>query len=131
MTPEGKLIYVASPYSSADKAMQEYRAAAVAIVCGWLFDQHPDVSFFSPISHTHPIAMHCKLPGHWQFWAAYDHCMLSRCDEMWVFCLDGWLKSSGVTAELEMAKKMGLPIRYIIPHSLDIGLYEVRETAPV
>lgn len=128
MNPAGKLIYVASPYTSPDKAMQEYRFVAVAIAAGWLMNKYQELSFFSPITHTHPIASHCTLPGHWQFWAAYDQCVLSRCDEIWILCLDGWRKSTGVTAELKIARDAGLPVRYVVPAAP--SEYTVSESEP-
>ncbi len=125
---KGRLVYLASPYSSPDKALQEYRFAAAALACGWLMDQYKDLSFFSPITHTHPIAVHCKLPGYWQFWAAYDRCMLSRCDELWVLCIDGWRTSNGVTAELKIARETGMPIHYVVPAHPDE--YTITEIEP-
>ena len=41
--------------------------------------------------------------------------MLSRCDEIWVLCLDGVEESKGVAAEIEFAKKIGLDLWYLIP----------------
>jgi hypothetical protein len=46
--------------------------------------------FFSPISHTHPIALEGDLPLGWEYWKAYDEKMLSICDEMVVLMLPGW-----------------------------------------
>jgi|SRR5208337_517050 len=125
---KGRLVYLASPYSSPDKALQEYRFVAAAIASGWLMNKYQDLSFFSPITHTHPIAVHCALPGYWQFWAAYDQCMLSRCDEVWVLCLDGWRASSGVTAELKIARETGMPVKFVIPGAP--GEYSITEVEP-
>ena len=41
--------------------------------------------------------------------------MLSRCDEIWVLCLDGVEESKGVNAELAFAKKLGMEVWYIYP----------------
>jgi hypothetical protein len=113
--PIGKLIYVASPYSSPNREMEETRNTAVAVAMGWLMNTYADLSFFSPICHTHPIAVLCKLPGNWEYWKQYDEAMLSRCDEIWVLCLAGVEESKGVNAELAFAETLGLPIKYLYP----------------
>ena len=111
----GKLIYVASPYSSPNRAVEETRNIGVAVAMGYLMNLWTDLSFFSPICHTHPIATLCKLPGHWEYWKQYDETMLSRCDEIWVLCLDGVETSKGVNAEIALAKELGLPVWYVYP----------------
>jgi hypothetical protein len=119
----GKLVYVASPYTSTDKVLQEIRYIGAAVGTGWLMNTYQDISFYSPISHTHPIATYCKLPGHWEFWKQFDETVLSRCNEIWVLCLDGWQQSTGVTAELQIAVELGLPVKYVQP--LGNGEYAV------
>ena len=122
-----KLIYVASPYTSFSRKVEEIRNIEVAAAMGYLMVKLPELAFFSPICHTHPIATLCKLPGNWEFWKRYDEAMLSRCDEIWVLCIDGWEDSKGIAAELELAAGItrgGLPVRYILPQP--DGSYLVR-----
>ena len=69
---------------------------------------------YSPISHTHPIAQY-GLPKGWDFWEQYDRAILSRCTEVIVLMLHGWKESKGVTAEIEIAKELGLPVSYLEP----------------
>jgi hypothetical protein len=109
----GKLVYVASPYSSHDPVVVEARNLGVAFAMGYLMNTYDDYSFYSPICHTHPIATHCKLPGDWAFWKRFDETMLSRCEELWVFCMEGWRQSTGVTAEIAIAEELSLPIKYL------------------
>jgi hypothetical protein len=120
-----KLVYVASPYSSPDKVTQEIRFLSAVIATGYLMNTYLDTVFYSPISHTHPIATYCKLPGDWSFWKQFDETMLSRCEEVWVLMLDGWQSSTGVTAELGIARENSLPVKYIKP--LAGGGYEILE----
>ncbi len=127
--PFGKMVYLASPYTNADKAVEEQRFIAATKACGWLMNNHPEIQmFYSPIAHTHPIAQVCTLPGVWQFWATADECILSRCSEIWVLAIDGWKKSTGVTAEIKIAQRLGLGVRYVLP--LEDGCYAVVEKAP-
>lgn len=115
MANKGKLIYVASPYTHPNRVVEETRNISVAVAMGYIMNNHPELSFFSPICHTHPIATLCKLPGHWEYWKQYDEAMLSRCDEIWVLCLEGVEQSKGVNAEIQLAKELGIPIWYIYP----------------
>src|ERR1700739_3365873 len=112
--PATRLVYVASPYSHPNRVVEETRNIGVAVAMGYLMNNFADYAFFSPICHTHPIATLCKLPGHWEFWKKYDEAMLSRCDEIWVLCLEGWEQSKGVTAEVNIAKDLGLTVKHIL-----------------
>src|ERR1019366_6179583 len=96
----GTLVYVASPYTHPDKEVVDARNLEVILAMGYLMNKYTGLSFYSPICHTHPIATHCKLPIYWGFRKQFDETMLSRCDALWVLCLDGWKESTGVRAEI-------------------------------
>lgn len=113
--PIGQLIYIASPYTDANNAVLEMRFVEAVNCCGWLMNNYRDKSFYSPIAHTHPVALRCTLPIEWEFWSHFDECMLSRCNQLWVLTIPGWSKSTGVTAEIRIAREFGLPILYIVP----------------
>jgi hypothetical protein len=113
------LIYLASPYSHPDPQVRTMRfdmacrAAAHLMVRGMLV--------FSPIAHTHPIAMVGALPLGWDYWQLYDSVMLGCCAELLILTLSGWQESAGVIGELAIAHKdLGLPVRYMAPHSWEI-----------
>jgi hypothetical protein len=72
---------------------------------------------FSPIAHTHPIAVRCELPRTWDYWEKFDREHIARCDKMTVVMLDGWSTSKGIKAEIEIAEELGKPIIYIKPES--------------
>jgi len=105
--------YLASPYTSKSfiTRMQRYEAACkyAAMLMG------QGVQVFSPIAHTHPIAEAGKLPRDWKFWATFDEWFISRCDELIVLKLPGWEESKGVQAEIKLAKKYQVPVRYVEP----------------
>lgn len=109
-----RLTYLASPYSHSNKQIQERRFQAACRQAAEIMKTGELV--FSPIAHTHPIAAF-GLPGDWAFWQAYDRVMLERCDELAVLQLDGWEESIGVQAEIAIAKKLNLPVRFIKPKS--------------
>lgn len=108
-----KLIYLASPYTDPDPKVKEKRFLEAAAAQAWIFTQMKDTFVFSPIAACHPVAMLHKLPTDWHFWAEFDELMVSRCDELWVLCIDGWGLSTGVTAETKIAVKLNKPIQYM------------------
>lgn len=107
---DSTVIYLAAPYSDPDPAVREQRFVAVSRVAAELVRAGQHV--FSPISHSHPIAVH-GIRGDWSFWAPFDRRLLAICDEVVVLMLDGWRESVGVQAEIELAIEMDLPIRYL------------------
>lgn len=115
-----KLIYLAAPYSHKDPEVVEARVAHIAKAAArLLLDTGHNV--FSPISHSHLIHVLAGLAGDWEFWCKIDTDWLERCDEVVVLTLPGWRESVGVTAEIKIAKGLGLPIRYL--HALVNGGY--------
>jgi hypothetical protein len=127
--PFGKMVYLASPYTNVDKDIEVQRFDLVVAACGWLMTHETGAQMiYSPIAHTHPIARTCTLPGHWEFWAACDKTLLSRCNEIWVFCIPGWTKSTGVKAERKIASDYGLGTKFVVPQA--DGTYLITETEP-
>jgi hypothetical protein len=112
-----ELIYLAVPYSykDADPAVvatvKESRFKIVNKVASKLMAEGNYI--FSPISHTHPIALAGQLPGDWQFWEGYDRCILSFCSKIIVLRLPGWETSTGVQAEIKIGTELGIPVEYI------------------
>jgi hypothetical protein len=107
-----KLTYLASAYSHPDPAVREQRFQAACRAAAALMQLGYCV--LSPIAHSHCIAAH-GLPTGWDFWQRLDSELLLRCDEMVVLTLDGWRESRGVAAEIELARAVGLPVRYVGP----------------
>jgi hypothetical protein len=114
-----ELIYLACPYSYKDAdpakvmAVKEERFQAVNKASAKLMAEGKYI--FSPISHTHPIALAGSLPGDWQFWEGYDRCILSSCCKIIVLRLPGWETSTGVQAEIKIGQELGIPVEYIDP----------------
>lgn len=106
-----RLIYLASPYSHPDHDVREQRFQLACAAASRLMANGKHV--FSPIAHTHPIALAGDLPKNWEYWKSYDQRMLRCCDEIHVLLLDGWQESVGVAAEMEIAKAIGLPLFYM------------------
>lgn len=105
------LIYLAVPYSHPDSEVRKIRFQKVNVVAAKLMKAGHHI--YSPISHTHPIALAGDLPTGWEYWSAYDRALLNVCKKIIVLKLEGWETSKGVTAELNIAKELGLEIEFI------------------
>jgi hypothetical protein len=105
------LVYLALPFSHADKKIRNYRFHAANKMAGKLMKEGFNV--FSPISHTAVIAADYDLPHTWAFWSEQDLSILKHCQKLVVLMLEGWKNSVGVMAEIAFAQKMNIPIEYI------------------
>lgn len=65
---------------------------------------------YSPISHTHVMAMQYGLPTDWNYWAENCMAFLNASRKLIVLQQDGWQESIGVQAEMSIARDKGLLI---------------------
>jgi hypothetical protein len=112
------MIYLASVYSlnaktdsEEDKALREARYLRVMEKTNELLKE--GLCVFSPIVHCHPMSNMYGLPKHFSFWEKLDKAYIDSCDAVWVFMMDGWEQSEGITKEIEYAKSKGKNIVYI------------------
>jgi hypothetical protein len=91
------VIYLASPYSHEDEDIRARRHRHVCVAAAQLISQGAVV--FSPVAHSHPIALYGNAPGDWETWKHQCLALLDRCDLMLVLMLDGWRESKGIQAE--------------------------------
>jgi hypothetical protein len=100
------LIYLAAPYSHDNPLVREGRFQQINKAASTLMKA--GLHIFSPISHTHPIALAGGLPTGWDFWCAYDTAMLEACFAFVVLTLPGWDTSKGVAEETKIAQRLRL-----------------------
>ena len=112
------LIYLASPYSHADAAIKELRHRQVCLAAAHLIAR--GVTVFSPVAHSHPIALHGKAQGDWATWEKQCLALLDRCDLMLVLMLEGWRESTGIKAEALHCLHTGKDVLYTDPVSLPL-----------
>jgi hypothetical protein len=110
------LTYLASPYTHPRAHVRVKRYQQVCIAAGRLLGRGEFV--FSPIAHSHPIALVHNLPTDWRFWAEYCRATLGRCSKVAVLMLDGWRESVGVSAEIKLAGELGIAVEYLDPETL-------------
>lgn len=110
---DSKLIYLASPYWHESAWMRKGRVELVQQKTAELLYQ--GYVIYSPIAHNAELARYLppSIRNSHGFWLGLDLVILRRCDELWVLTLLEWKLSRGVLCEIEEAKKLSLPIRYI------------------
>lgn len=113
-----KFIYLASPYSSKDPAIQKYRGFLIDQILAELYMQ-TGYAIFPPILVSRKIK---ELAGDnigtsFSAWKDVDLCVIKHCDEVWVAMMDGWQESIGVTAEIAYAIKHRITVRYFNPNT--------------
>ncbi len=110
-------IYLASPYSHPDPQVREERfqevnkAAAVLMQRGWVV--------YSPISHSHPIALAHDLPRGWTFWGRMDKAFIKHALLVAVLMLPGWRESVGIKAEMAIAREFNIPVVFLTPSTMN------------
>lgn len=69
---------------------------------------------FSPITHSHIASIYDKgdLTDH-DFWMQQDRWYVERCDELWILDHKKMSKSKGCNLELDWARKLNKPIRWL------------------
>lgn len=105
--------YLASPYSNYPKGIDYAHVKACQAVAEFV---EAGVPVYSPIAHTHPVAMiGCIDPHNHDFWLPIDKPMMDAASGLIVLMLDGWLTSRGVAYETEVFAAAGKPIVYMTP----------------
>lgn len=101
--------YLASPYSKYPLGTE----AAYRDVCALaarLFKA--GIPVYSPIAHTHAIAVIGGLDGHFEQWKRFDEAMIAASCGVIVAMLEGWRESAGIAAEIAICKRQRKPTRY-------------------
>lgn len=115
---EGKLIYLASPYTCKDAILtqaidvERLRYQETVRACAALMKS--GVMVYSGIVYGVNICQEQKLPATWEFWKKLLVTFLSRSQELWVLMIDGWTISEGVAGEVAEARRLGIPVRYLL-----------------
>lgn len=100
---KNQLIYLGSPYTHSDKDVEQERYDKALYLTADLLNQGFHV--ISPIVHCHPLSIKYNMKGDFEFWQKYNFAILSKCDVLLIFPLDGWEISVGLQKEIQYAKK--------------------------
>lgn len=108
----GQRIFLASPYTHKDKEIMTLRYKAALKAAARLTKEGNIV--FSPIIHSHPIAVTYGLPRDYSFWQAYTKSFIVNWAEVFsILCLRDWKNSTGIKDESTLAREVGLSFSYI------------------
>lgn len=108
--------YLGTPYSKyrggLEAAFVEASRIAAALIAEGL-------AVFSPIAHSHPIAMHGRLdPLAHGLWLPLDEPLMRAADGLIVAEMEGWRESYGLSVEIDHFRRAGKPIFHIDPARL-------------
>jgi len=118
--PKGEIAFLASPYSHPDPAVRERRYQQAAKATAYLIC-HRGMTVFSPIVHSHPLALiggldACDLA----FWQRQNKPFMDACyGGLIVLKLDGWKESVGVQAEIAFMRGKRRQIEYLDPADIE------------
>lgn len=101
-------VYLAIPYTGMNES--SYEQANQFTVDAMEMGYNP----FSPITHSHPLT-EFGISQSWDFWEIIDKGWIDVCEEVWVLIpregMERVHESTGVQAEIEYAKELGLPVK--------------------
>ena len=112
------LQYLATPYSKYPHGITVAFENACQIAARLLIK---GIKVYSPIAHTHPIAIHGDLDPHdHTIWLPFDHAIMEYCSGLIVAHMDGWEASYGISEEIKFFSKEGKDIYDLDPATLKI-----------
>lgn len=112
------LVYIASPYSRYADGIESAFVEICRITARLIQD---GVMAYSPIAHTHPIAIHGNInPLDHALWLSFDEAMMTACNVCLVAEMDGWRDSIGVAHEIAWFSAANKPVLYLNPRSLAV-----------
>lgn len=113
------LVYLATPYSKYPKGLEAAFQDAAALAAKVMV---AGVKVYSPIAHTHPLAIHGKVdPYDHSIWLPFDAAIMDKSDAILVAKMDTWDKSYGISHEIEVFTKAGKPVYYLTPDTMAVA----------
>jgi hypothetical protein len=111
------LIYLASPHQHNNRFIEHLREQEVLRYAAWMTAQ--GLLVYCPIAYGRALWSVMEYPLGWEFWAALDSKLVAGSDEVRVMCMPGWECSTGVTAEIRLAKELGRQVTYATPSGVE------------
>lgn len=110
------LVYLATPYSKYPQGIEAAFRDAAALACRLM---QREVKVYSPIAHTHPLAMYGKVDPHdHAIWLPFDHAIMKKSDALLVAHMPSWEISYGIGEEIKVFERAGKPIYHLDPDNL-------------
>jgi hypothetical protein len=112
------LVYLATPYSKYPAGIEAAFIEACRISGRLVLF---GVSVYSPIAHTHPIAIHGGLdPMAHELWLPFDEAIMDKSDALCVAMMDGWKESRGIAYEIAVFRRARKPVFYLDPVNMAV-----------
>jgi hypothetical protein len=111
LKPAGSYFYMATPYSKYEQGIHVAFLHACQ-AAAWLV-RH-GVPAYSPIAHTHPIALHGEMdPLDHDIWLPADRPMMDAAGGLLIVRMPGWSRSYGIQVEADVFAAAGKPVEYL------------------
>lgn len=118
------LIYLATPYSRYPEGIEAAFVKASAITADLM---RAGVRVYSPIAHTHPIAVHGKVdPYDHSIWMPFDEAIMERSDAILVVTMPTWEQSKGIAHEIEFFERRERPQFRLDPNTMEVTSWPTR-----
>lgn len=110
------LVYLASPYSKYPRGIEQ-AFIDISVIAARLLQE--GVKVYSPIAHTHPLALYSGLdPLDHNIWLTFDEAIMERSDACVVAMMEGWDTSKGVEHEIKFFQARTRPVHLLDPITL-------------
>lgn len=109
--------YIATPYSKYPAGLEAAFIEACRVTAALVSMRLP---CFSPIAHSHPVAVHGELdPLDYAIWLPANEALIDAARGLIVVEMDGWEESYGVGVEIRRFEAAGKLVLYLDPNALD------------
>ena len=107
------MIYLATPYSKYPGGLEEAFVKAAKVSAALI---EAGLSVYSPIVHSHPIAIHGDIdPHNHAIWLPFNEAMMKRSDALVVVKMFTWEGSLGIAHEIKHFTEAKKPVLYFDP----------------
>jgi hypothetical protein len=110
--PNRPFILLGAPYYDPDRSVIDIRLDETRRAAFWIHNN--GLGFVVSPNLMDYIPEYGTAHSDRQFWLNYSVKMVEKCDEYWIFPLDGWDRSEGMRMEMEMARKLDKPVRMLV-----------------
>jgi hypothetical protein len=114
------ILYLATPYTRYPGGLDRAFEAAARLAARLMRAGH---HVYSPIAHTHPLAIHGKIdPRAHAIWMPFDEAMMHAANGLVVAHMNGWRVSRGIAEEVAFFEQHRKPI-----FDLEVGTLKMRQ----
>lgn len=114
-----ELVYLGTPYSKFPGGIEAGFIAACELTAKLLV---AGIKIYSPIAHTHPVAIHGKVdPLDHSIWLPFDRAIMNKSDAMVVAMMPTWYDSYGIAYEVDTFRAADKPVFFLNPETMAVS----------